>query len=68
MLKNSFIKNLLEFKENDCFNELSFIIDCLSNYNIKTLTFCTLYSIKRSDFIALLESKFKEDLVINSFL
>ena len=51
-------------KENTSFNELSFLTASPSNYNIKTLKFCTLYIINRSDFLELLDEKFEEDLVL----
>lgn len=46
-----------------CFNELSFITASPSNYNIKTLTFCTLYTINYHEFIELLANSFPDDLV-----
>ena len=58
----------MDFKERDFFNELAFVTDSAQKFNIRTLTFCTFYSINRKEFLSFLKEKFQEDFVIIYFL
>ena len=50
-------------KEKEFFNEFAFVTNSPQQYNMRTLTFCTFYSINRVEFLSFLRDKFQEDFV-----